>query len=89
MHEYEIMYNIMYYGQYALDFGHDIYAYCKLYKLYLYIKISHIGTLLGLRADRALAGHEQKRIFTIMYIKSLHFYSRGCSTIPCSTHIIL
>jgi len=53
-----------------IGFGHDIYAYYKLYKLYLYIKISYIGIryLLGLRADRAFAGHERKRIFIIMYI---------------------
>lgn len=54
----------MYYGQYALGFGHDISAYYKLYKLYLYIKISH-RYLLGLRADRAFAEYEQKRIYSI------------------------
>lgn len=85
------MYNIIYYyGQYTrIGFGHDIYAYYKLYKLYLYIKISY-RYLLGLRADRAFAGHEQKRIFIIMYVHRYNFilYSRGCSTIPYSTHVL-
>lgn len=78
----------MYYDQYALGFGHDIYAYYKLYKFYLYIKISH-RYLLGLRADRAFAGYEQKRIYTIMYIIVTLLFLWLLNDCMQHTHIII
>jgi len=52
-----------------IGFGHDRYAYYKLYKIYSYIKISYyIGSThyYSTAGGSSFAGHEQKGIFIII-----------------------